>query len=128
LLTRGGTDGLASVQMAFLALAHSAHLRSQGQYRGYGAQLFNYARYQVDYILGDSGRSFMVGVGSNYPTTVWHKLSYNTKLTYPLAGKNIYSAVTIPKSDGSVQFLRYSPAAKYDFEGAPRPPACCSAP
>ena len=114
--------------MAFLALAHSAHLRSQKQYRGYGAQLFNYARYQIDYILGDSGRSWMVGVGSNYPTTVWHKLSYNTKLTYPLAGKNIYSAVTIPKSDGSRQFLRYSPAAKYDFEGAARRPACCSAP
>ena len=119
------SHGPASVQMAFLALVQSAHLRSQKQYSGYGAQLFNYARYQIDYIMGDSGRSWMVGVGSNFPTLVWHKLSYNTKLTYPLAGKNIYSAVTIPKSDGSVQFLRYSPAAKYDFEGAASHRACC---
>ena len=34
----------------------------------------------------------MVGFGNNYPTQVWHKLSYNTQLTYPLAGKTIYSA------------------------------------
>lgn len=64
-------------------------------------------------------RSWIVGFGKNYPTQVWHKLSYNTKLTYPLAGKNIYSAVTIPNSDGTTKFLRVSPAAKYDFEGAP---------
>ena len=44
------------MQMAFLAFVQSAHLRSQGQSSGYSAQLFNYAHYQIDYILGDSGR------------------------------------------------------------------------
>ena len=47
---------LLPVQMAFLAFVHSAHLRSQGQARGFSGQLFNYAHYQIDYILGDSGR------------------------------------------------------------------------
>ena len=36
--------------------------------------------------------SWMVGFGSGSPNQVWHKLSYNTRLTYPLAGKTIYSA------------------------------------
>jgi hypothetical protein len=36
--------------------------------------------------------SWMVGFGSGSPNQVWHKLSYNTQLTYPLAGRTIYSA------------------------------------
>ena len=44
-------------QMAFLALVYSQYLRTnQKQNSGYGAQLFNYAAYQINYILGDSGR------------------------------------------------------------------------
>ena len=49
---------------------------------------------------------------------MWHKLSYNTPLSYPLRGKTIYAGIGIPQSDGSVQKLRTCEAGKLDFEGA----------
>ncbi len=48
-----------------LALIEAKQLQSSGGSASYAAQLFNYAKYQIDYVLGDSGRrcglSFMRG-------------------------------------------------------------------
>lgn len=40
----------------------------------------------MNYILGDSGRSLVVGVGSNYPQYLWHKRSYNAYIDWPTRG------------------------------------------
>lgn len=39
----------------------------------YAATLFTYATQQINYMLGDSGRSFVVGFGKNPPSTPFHK-------------------------------------------------------
>ena len=35
----------------------------------------SYAAFQINYILGDSGRSWISGYGTTYPKYYWHKLS-----------------------------------------------------
>ena len=35
----------------------------------------SYAQFQINYVLGDGGRSWLAGFGSNYPKYFWHKLS-----------------------------------------------------
>lgn len=39
-----------------LALIESKQLRAGGGDASYAGQLFNYAKFQIDYVLGDSGR------------------------------------------------------------------------
>ncbi len=39
-----------------LALIESKQLRGGGGDASYAGQLFNYAKFQIDYVLGDSGR------------------------------------------------------------------------
>jgi hypothetical protein len=36
-----------------------------------------FAKSQIDYILGDSGRSYIVGFGYNPPTHVHHRARYS---------------------------------------------------
>lgn len=53
---------------------------------GYRARLRNYAFFQVNYYLGDSGRSWMVGYGDYQKGIyVWHKQSYNSILDFDTA-------------------------------------------
>lgn len=35
-----------------------------------------FAKKQIGYMLGDTGRSFVVGVGKNYPTHPHHRSRY----------------------------------------------------
>ncbi len=44
---------------------------------------------QVNYVLGDSGRSWLAGFGSDYPTYIWHKLSYNSYIDWPTRGVTV---------------------------------------
>ena len=39
----------------------------------YAALLFTYGLQQINYMLGDSGRSFVVGFGENPPQRPFHK-------------------------------------------------------
>ena len=50
----------------------------------YANRLRNYGQFQVNYLLGDSGRSWIVGFGdSNIKDAyVWHKASYNSILDW----------------------------------------------
>ncbi len=57
-----------ATQAAMLALIQSKQLRATGGSASYAAQLFNYAKYQIDYVLGDSGRSWLVGYGTGCGT------------------------------------------------------------
>lgn len=37
---------------------------------------------QVDYALGNGGRSWIVGVGTDYPKYLWHKQSYASLINW----------------------------------------------
>ena len=39
----------------------------------YAASLFTYATAQINYMLGDAGRSYVIGFGENAPRTPFHK-------------------------------------------------------
>lgn len=53
-----------ATQAAMVALVESKQLRATKGDAAYAAQLFNYAKYQIDYVLGDSGRSWLIGYGT----------------------------------------------------------------
>jgi hypothetical protein len=76
-----------SANTAFLALAYArAQMDSEGD-TDFASELVVYARGQIDYMLGDSGRSWLVGFGDNYPLSPYHKSSYNSILHYPMRGQ-----------------------------------------
>lgn len=107
-----------TTQMAFLAFKQSKLLRNSGKHQGYAAQLFNYAAFQINYILGDGGRSWIAGYGTSYPKYYWHKLSYNSYITEPLKGLKVYANLRAQKTDGSIQRRYFVEAAKFDMEGS----------
>ena len=45
-----------------------------------------YAISQINYMLGDCGRSWVVGFGTNSPLRPYHKSSYNAWINYPTRG------------------------------------------
>lgn len=90
-------------------------------------RIFNYAEYQIDYLLGACGRSLVSGYGSGYPTYVWHKYSYNAYIDWPLRGQysfygNVRGPWTTPTTgpDGPI-YVQVSPA----ILGQARHDACC---
>lgn len=109
-----------TTQMAFLALKQSKQLRSSKTELSYAAQLFNYAGYQMNYVLGAGGRAWLGG-WPNGPTYLWHKYSYNSYIDSPLKGIIVYSDTTAQKTDNTFESFKFSEAAKFDFEGSRTP-------
>lgn len=70
---------------AFLMLYHA---RDLGYNDPYAKSLTTYAVQQINYILGDCGRSWIVGFGENSPLRPYHKSSYNSYIDYPLRGQD----------------------------------------
>ncbi|MCO5549201.1 hypothetical protein L7F22_002667 [Adiantum nelumboides] len=72
------------------------------------AELLNFAKSQVDYILGDNPRStsYMVGVGSNYPQRVHHRaasiVSYKQNPTFVACRVGYQTWYTSSASDPNV--------------------------
>jgi hypothetical protein len=110
-----------TTQMAFLALKQSKNLRSRRKNLGYAAQLFNYAAFQINYVLGDGGRSWLGGYSSTSPKYWWHKQSYNSYITEPLKGLKVYANIRSEKTNGKYQNRLFVEAAKFDMEGSFRP-------
>ncbi|BDA49706.1 Endoglucanase F [Coccomyxa sp. Obi] len=48
----------------------------------YAAQLFNYGKSQIDFALGSTGRSYVVGFGQNSPKSPFQKDAWNSWLNY----------------------------------------------
>ncbi|RUP51631.1 Six-hairpin glycosidase-like protein [Jimgerdemannia flammicorona] len=69
----------------FLMLRHAKDL---GYTDSYAKTLVNFAIQQINYILGDCGRSWVVGFGENSPLRPYHKSSYNSYIDYPMRGQN----------------------------------------
>ncbi len=56
--------------------ADPVHEQSADMVQGdeaYAAKLFTYATTQINYMLGDAGRSYVVGFGKDPPSTPFHK-------------------------------------------------------
>lgn len=51
---------------------HEERSGLQGE-EAFAAKLFTYATSQINYMLGDAGRSYVIGFGKNPPTTPFHK-------------------------------------------------------
>ncbi|ORX95387.1 Six-hairpin glycosidase [Basidiobolus meristosporus CBS 931.73] len=69
------------------AFAMIYHARDLGYNDPYSKRLLNHATQQMNYILGDCGRSWVVGFGQDYPQRPYHKGSYNSYIDYPLRGQ-----------------------------------------
>ncbi|KAJ3145366.1 hypothetical protein HDU89_007119 [Geranomyces variabilis] len=71
-----------------IALVHAKVLASNAAEAPFVKQLQTFAVQQVNYILGDAGKSFVVGFGTSPPILPYHKSSYNSILSYPLRGRD----------------------------------------
>ncbi len=78
---------------AFISLLHARTLERENP--SYAQSLREYGASQINYMLGDSGRSSIVGFGSNYPLSPYHKSSYNTIHDFPTR----YSSIDQSRSD-----------------------------
>jgi len=74
---------------AFLCFAYSKVMRERNMDPSYVLALEKYGESQINYILGDSGRSYMVGFGQNYPQFIHHKGTYNSILRWDTRGEDV---------------------------------------
>lgn len=107
-----------ATQAALLALIEAKQLQETGGSKEYAARLFNYAKYQIDYVLGDSGRSWLVGYGDSYPDRLWHKPSYISYIDWPLRGVEIFANWSAQQTSGGFKKFTYVQASKFDMEGS----------
>lgn len=121
---RGATN------IAYLAFAQSKYMLERAKTQKnidfhLAAKLFNYAKHQTDYVLGSSGRSWMVGYGQDYPTHIWHKPSLNSYIDWDLRGEYMWMGQdrgpwTIG-IDYNASFPAIIDASKAEMEGNYRP-------
>ncbi|KAI9100694.1 family 9 glycoside hydrolase [Phlyctochytrium arcticum] len=77
-----------SANVAFVALAHRQTLTQLQPTSTQLTPLWNFAVQQINYMLGDCGRSWIPGFGENYPKLPYHKSSYNSYIDYPMRGRS----------------------------------------
>ncbi|PSC73894.1 Serine threonine-kinase 2 19 [Micractinium conductrix] len=112
------------------AMTHGPNIATLGVCHGkaanvdadYKARLFNYGQHVTDYVLGDCGRSWMVGFGEKYPQYLHQEHSYNSILVWknesdPLGvripGTMNLGPITVEKTGKPQMWMK----AKMDFEG-----------
>lgn len=105
------------------ALTHGPNVAMLGMCYGkgasvdpaYRARLFNYGQHQVDYVLGDCGRSWLVGFGKDYPQHLHQLPSYNSILVWKdendplgerIAGTNFPGPITTEKTDRPMMWMK----------------------
>lgn len=119
-----------ATNVAYLAFAQSKYIQERGA-KGetvdmeFAAKLFNYAKHQADYVLGSSGRSWMVGFGRDYPTHIWHKPSLNSYIDWELRGEYMWMGQDRGPWTIGVDYSATNPAiipaSKAEMEGNHRP-------
>ena len=70
---------------SFLCFTYAKTIKNKSP--EFSASLIEYAEFQLNYILGDGGRSWMVGFGNKSPLLPYHKSSYNAYIDFPLRGQ-----------------------------------------
>jgi len=109
--------------LGFLSMVHAKNQNVDPDTR---ARLVNYGMHQTNYLLGDAGRSWVVGFGQNYPNYTNHKYSYNSILTWQKEGEPLAEKMWMTNDDGpwaSEHKDFYIQKAKFDFEGSTTPQA-----
>jgi hypothetical protein len=107
-----------TTQMAYLALRQAKLSRSRRSNLGYAARLFNYATFQLNYVLGDGGRTYLAGYSKSDIKFYWHKMSYNSYITDTLRGVKVYAGLSSQKTDNRIERRTFVWAAKFDMEGS----------
>ncbi|KAG8936279.1 hypothetical protein FRC02_003215 [Tulasnella sp. 418] len=65
-----------------------AYAKTIGYREPAGQKAVTFAAQQINYILGDCGRSWIVGFGKDYPLRPYHKSSYNSFIDFPMRGQD----------------------------------------
>lgn len=73
---------------AFLAAVHARYISTSWD-KAYVLALKTFAVQQINYILGDCGRSWVVGFGKKSPISAYHKSSYNSYIDFPKRGASL---------------------------------------
>lgn len=76
-----GSCRLAS-NTAFLGFVYAKHIEDIEGAQKYSQVLYNYSTSQIRYILGETGQSFVVGVGDKYPQRSYFYASFDSFFTY----------------------------------------------
>ncbi|KAG8956487.1 hypothetical protein FRC00_004866 [Tulasnella sp. 408] len=64
------------------------YAKTLGYQEANSTQAITMAAQQINYALGDCGRSWVVGFGEGSPIRPYHKSSYNSFIDYPLRGQD----------------------------------------
>ncbi|CCO26481.1 similar to beta-1,4-endoglucanase [Rhizoctonia solani AG-1 IB] len=79
-----GSLGYASAT-GFLMMNYA---KTVGYHEAAANHSVSFSAQQLNYILGDCGRSWVVGFGESSPVRPYHKSSYNSFIDYPMRGKD----------------------------------------
>ncbi|RUS15846.1 Six-hairpin glycosidase-like protein [Endogone sp. FLAS-F59071] len=97
------------------AMLMMKHAKDLGPENPYSEKLINFAIQQINYVLGDCGRSWVVGFGENSPLRPYHKSSYNSYIDYPMRGQDQGTV-----GDDFLNSLKLNPFILYGaLEGGP---------
>jgi endoglucanase len=85
-------------QLSFTYVLHSyasatgflmmAYAKTVGYDSPNATHAVSFSAQQLNYMLGDCGRSWVVGFGKDSPIRPYHKSSYNSFIDYPMRGKD----------------------------------------
>ena len=70
-----------------LGLVHARTLRAAGN-SDLADQIMSYSLLQLNFVLGDGGRSWLVGFGKNAPQLAFQKTAWNSYLTWFTKGQS----------------------------------------
>jgi len=65
-----------------------AYAKTVGYSTEAGKKAVSFAAQQINYMLGECGRSWIVGFGERSPLRPYHKTSYNSFIDFPMRGQD----------------------------------------
>ncbi|KAK9867129.1 hypothetical protein WJX84_004718 [Apatococcus fuscideae] len=74
---------------AMLGFIHARTLQAMGGFSSLADQIMSYSLSQLNFVLGDSGRSWLVGFGKNPPQQSFQKTAWNSYITWFTKGQSV---------------------------------------
>ena len=71
-----------------LGFVHARTLQAAGN-SDLAAQIMSYSLLQLNFVLGDGGRSWLVGFGTNPPQQSFQKTAWNSYITWFTRGQGV---------------------------------------
>jgi len=85
---------------AFLGFAYAKLLREQNTGLDFATKLFKYSQNQIEYIMGSTGQSYIVGVGSKYPLRPYVQAAHYSCLDFTVpSGQAMWQVLEAFKTD-----------------------------